>query len=103
MILGLLALALFCACRQADIRTVTIKAPGLKNQQCEGIVSNVLTRQDGVRPESIRFSPGAVTVTYDSMKVAIKNLEYAMAGVGFAANEIPAQQKAYEALPPECK
>jgi hypothetical protein len=43
-----------------------------------------------------------VRVRYDSIKLSIKNIEFAIAEAGFRANEVPADAKAAAALPAEC-
>ncbi len=91
------------ACRQRDIRTVTIDVPRMQGEECAGIVYNVLASLNGVRAESLEMEPGAVTVTYDSMRLALKNLEYALAEAGFQANEIPPDPDARERLPERCR
>ncbi len=91
------------SCRQRDIRTTTILCPKVMNEKSSEIVFRALSRTDGVQPDSIRFESGKVTVTYDSMKVAIKNLEYVIAEAGFDAGEFPADPKAREALPEELR
>jgi len=100
------ALALACAlnaCRMSDVRTVTVQVPQMKNAQCEKIISATLGKADGVDPNSIKFGRGTVTVTYDSMKLAIKNIEFVIAGAGFDADEIAASPEARAKLSPECK
>jgi copper chaperone CopZ len=89
------------ACRQVDIRTKTIKVAQMKNAGCEKIVMTALARTDGVFPEKIAVGAGQVTVTYDSMKVGLKNLEYVIAASGFDAGGTPADSKARAALPLE--
>jgi hypothetical protein len=42
-------------------------------------------------------------VTYDALKLGIKNIEYVIAGAGFDANDTPAPKEAREALPAECR
>lgn len=91
------------ACRQVDIRTKTIKVAQMKNESCEKIVVSALAKTDGVLPEKIVAGPGQVTVTYDSMKVGLKNLEFTIAAAGFDAGDTPADSKARAALPPECR
>ena len=98
-------LALAASCRQYDIRTVTIRVPDLLNAACENVIREALQGAEGVIRDSIRFGAGerAVTVTYDSMKTGLKNLEFVIADAGFDANDTPANAKAREALPPECR
>jgi copper chaperone CopZ len=91
------------ACRQVDIRTKTIKVAQMKSESCEKIVVAALAKTDGILAEQITVAQGQVTVTYDSMKVGLKNLEFTIAAAGFDAGETPADAKARAALPPECR
>ncbi len=91
------------ACRQRDIQTVTIEVPQLQGQECKQLLREVVSAMNGVRTADLVVETGSVTVTYDSMRLALKNLEYAIAGTGFQANEIPADPKARERLPELCR
>jgi hypothetical protein len=44
-----------------------------------------------------------VTVTYNSMRLAIKNIEYAITAAGFDVNEEQARPEARQALPEGCR
>ncbi|MDD5484111.1 MAG: heavy metal-associated domain-containing protein [Kiritimatiellae bacterium] len=105
---GLLALMmlagiLLCACRQQDIREITVKVPGLKNQACAKIIQDAFIRQPGVVAVRPDFQKRELGVTYNSMVIAIKNIEFTIAAAGFDANDTPAQTNAAAALPPECR
>jgi len=91
------------SCRQEDIRTKTIRVPQMKNAKCSQIVTAVLGKTEGVRPATIKAGEGTVTVTYDSMKLGLKNLEAIIAQTGFDANDTPADPKAQAALPADCR
>ena len=91
------------SCRQEEIRTRTFQVPQLKNEHAVRIVVDALSKVDGVIPEKIQGGKGTVTITYDSMKVAVKNLEFVIAKAGFNANDTPADPQAREALPADCK
>ena len=43
-----------------------------------------------------------LAVTYDSLILSRKNIEFAVADAGFAANQVPANVEAMKKLPPEC-
>lgn len=77
----------------------------MKNQACAQVVVNALGRQEGVQPGKVDvdFARRVVTVQYDSLMTARKNLEFAVAEAGFQANEVPANALAAGALPVECK
>lgn len=105
-LVGILLLsALTVSCRKQDIRTVTVRVPEMKNKACAQIIHNVLCKVHGVQGDKIQIdlTSRTVTVTYDSLKLALKNIEFDIAGAGFRANEIPAKPEAVKALPPECK
>lgn len=86
------------SCRQQDIRTVTITCPEVVGARAADVVAKALSRADGIRADSIRIEDGKVTVTYDSMKLALKNIEFTIAEAGFNAGEIPADSKARDAF-----
>lgn len=73
---------------------MTITLSGVSGEVDVQSVSNTLARLDGVFDNSITFQGRSVKVRYDSMKLARKNLEYAIAEAGFGANDIPARRAA---------
>ena len=80
-------------CRQQDLRTVTITLSGLSGGADAQSVSNAVAKLDGVFDQSISFhGTSSMTLRYDSMKLARKNIEYAISQAGFGANEIPAKR-----------
>ena len=88
-------LALGAGCRQQDLRTVTITLSGVSGEADVGSVSNAVARLEGVFKDKVVFSgTEAVTIKYDSMKLARKNIEYAVVEAGFGANDIPAKRRA---------
>lgn len=107
-----LALLAGSSCRRNDYRTFKIRVPGLKNEKCEELIQAALVRytqqpsmEGSIKLDRISFDKvgQSVTIEYDSMKVALKNLEHAIAAVGFPANDIPADTNAVAKLPPECR
>ena len=98
-----LIVALFFAsgCRLQDIRTVEIHAPRVRSPEARAIVLPALKMLRGVDLAATTFDyeNGVVTVTYDSMLVAVKNIEFAFTESGFDANELPAEPLAKARLP----
>jgi len=92
------------SCRTRDVRTVLILVPEMKNAACSDIVVKAVAGCVGVNPSKIVVSlpKRTVTVSYDSLLTALKNIEFAVADSGFQANEVPAKQEAARKLPPEC-
>ena len=99
----LMTVILLASCRQQDIREVVIKTPGLKNQACAKLIQDAFMRQPGIVSVRPDFQGREIVVKYNSMVIALKNIEFTIAGAGFDANDTQAQTNAATALPPECR
>ncbi|MFW5871380.1 MAG: hypothetical protein ACOC6C_02745 [Verrucomicrobiota bacterium] len=107
----ILTFSLLClfavSCRRNDFRTVIIHVPGMKHKACaERIVNAARRRSSGPEgSENIRINMDerTVIVTYNSLKHSLKNIEHDIAKSGFTANNVPADPRAREQLPPECR
>jgi Copper chaperone len=87
----LAAVALLVAgCRVSDKREMTVNLPGMASQADIETVRKAVTALPGIEKDSLAFSNGRLTLTYDSMQVAKKNIEIAIAEAGFDANGIKA-------------
>ena len=104
-LLMFLALGMAGACRQTDIRTVAFAVPQVTNAACEARVRAALQRLKGIDHPAMVFdlAAGTVTIRYDSMVLANKNIEHVIIAAGFDANELKADPAARAALPPECR
>lgn len=93
------------SCRQRDVRSVVVHVPEMQNMACASVIRDTVLAVPGVErsPEiKIDLQKRTVTVTYDSMVTAIKNIESAVADRGFVANGRPADKAARANLPKEC-
>jgi copper chaperone CopZ len=92
------------SCRKQDVRTLMLHIPDMQNDACEKVVVGRLKGVAGVKPETIRVDrpTRTVTVAYESLFLSRKNIEFAIAEVGFSANGVPADAEARAKLPPEC-
>ncbi|OVE75365.1 hypothetical protein BVX97_04630 [bacterium E08(2017)] len=77
----------------------------MKNIACAEVVRNSLKGLIGIKPQDvvIDLNTRTVTVQYESLVTAKKNVEYAIARSGFDANAIPADKEAAAKLPKECR
>lgn len=88
----------FCAagCRVRDVRTATLRVNGLADEAALARAESALRALPDSRLRSGRgdtemslkilssdFSSGELVVRYDSMKVGVKNLQWALAEAGF--------------------
>ncbi len=91
--LAILALAFLCSsgCRKRDIRKISISVPAMTNDAAAAIVVGSLSHFGPAVPKiDPDISQGRLIVVYDSMILARKNLEYAIAQAGFDADETKA-------------
>ena len=116
ILLPLLLAAAAAGCRVRDVRTATIRVPGLRNEACSNEIAKALSRLPDtrladdrndtemcLRIEAVDFATGDLTVRYDSMRVGVRNLEDAIAGAGFDTPTFPANEAARAKLPPACR
>ena len=104
----LAALLLLTGCFRPENRTITVSVPQMKSQECaERIVDSFKLGRpdhvDGVISVTPNLEKKTVEVTFESLKISIKNVQFTIAGVGFDADEIKAGEEARKALPPGCK
>jgi cation transport ATPase len=94
----MLLIVCLAGCRKQDMRTVVVAVPGLKNQACAQVIQNAFMRQPGIKAIWPDFQQHTLTVTYDSMVIARKNIEFTIAGAGFDANDIRAPTNAVKQM-----
>ena len=89
IILAIMLVCVFAGCRRTDVRDFTIAIPGM-TQADEPAIKGAIAMYGGVDKSSIKFdvSAGTLSLKYDSMQVAKKNLELAIAKAGFTANGV---------------
>ena len=92
--LSLIALfvALLSGCRVSDVRELTVNVPAMAGEADVQRIRKAVEPLVGVKKDQLAFDVAGkkVTVVYDSMQIANKNIEIAIAEAGYAANEIPA-------------
>ncbi|MFA7173191.1 MAG: hypothetical protein WC340_07215 [Kiritimatiellia bacterium] len=90
-----LAVMVLCGCRIQDQRELAIKVPQMKTEADVIKVRTSLLPLRGIDLEHAKFDLAAQTVTlsFDSMVIAHKNIEIAIAEAGYDANEVGAIKK----------
>lgn len=103
--LCVVVLAGLSGCRRVDARTMKIDVPAMRSVECAHIVGQAVSALKGVHPELtvIDLNDRTVTVTYDSIRIALKNIEFAIADAGFQANDVPPDKERQKSLPEECR
>ena len=83
------AACLVAGSRRTDVRDFTVSIPAM-TAESEAQIRQSLAMFGGVEKASLKFDQGAKTLTlrYDSMQLAKKNIEMAIAKAGYEANGI---------------
>ena len=85
----LVAVCLAAGCRRTDVRDFEVEIPAL-SAESEAAIRQSLAGFSGVDKSSLKFDRQAkkLTLRYDSMQLAKKNIEMAIAKAGFEANGV---------------
>ena len=81
---------LVSGCRVSDVRPLTVKVPAMAAEDDVQRIRKALSSLNGVNKEQAVYDvkEHKITLTYDSMVVANKNIEIAIAEAGYDANGI---------------
>lgn len=104
LVTGIMIFGLGSGCYRQEKRTLEVSVPQMKTPECGKIILDALMGPiEGIETANPDYEKHIVTVTYNSTKVGIKNIEFVIAGVGFDANDIPAKPEAHQSLPADCR
>lgn len=83
------AAAVLAGCRRTDVREFAVSIPGMVESD-RGAIEDALRMYGGVDKGSYSFDyeKKVLTLRYDSMQVAKKNIEMAIAAKGLSANGV---------------
>lgn len=80
-----------------------MNVPALNGPECAEIIRTALNGVSGVRDIAIDLTNKTVTVTYDRLNIADRNIELVVSAAGFDANATLANPQAYGKLTDNCK
>ena len=100
-----MATFLVMGCFRKEILTVEITVPQMRSEECAQHVANALRRleAEALRDVQLDIERRVARITYDSTRLGLKNLEYALTTAGFNANDKEAEPVLREALPEGCR
>lgn len=92
LLFPLLGVLLFSGCRETDVREMTINVPGMTDDADVQRIRKALAPLNGVNKGDAVFDLKGkkIALKYDSMVIAKKNIEIAVAEAGYDANSIGA-------------
>lgn len=92
-------------CFRQEVLTVEIAVPQMRSDACAQNVVQAISRleADAILRAEMNVDRRVVSITYDSMRLGLKNIEHAISMAGFDANDVLARPDARAALPEECR
>ncbi len=98
------ALLFGCAKQSSpEVATTLVKTPTIVCGSCEKNIKNALGKVAGVQEVQVDTKAKTVQVRYESAKTSVEQIETAITGAGYNANERKRDQAAYEKLDACCK
>ena len=97
---ALLVLSLMAAGPKSE--TIRIKTSS-QCDMCKERIEEVLAFERGVKSSELDLETQVVTVTYKAGKTTPEKIRKAISKVGYDADDVPADEKAYKKLPACCK
>lgn len=87
---------------QENIKTASIKTSA-QCDMCKSRIEKHLSKQDGIIESDLHIETAICSVKYDSTKISPDDIRLEISKVGYDADDIKANKRAYEKLPKCCK
>ncbi len=87
---------------KTGIQTITIKTSAVCDM-CKETLEKAMAYEKGVKTSTLNVDTKILTVTYDPKKTSPEKIKLAVTKVGYDADEMPADAKAYDNLDGCCK
>ncbi len=102
MVLALVSFATQAQTQDANQKTITIKTSAVCDM-CKSTIEKAMAYEKGVKSSSLDVDSKLLTVVFDTRKTDANKLKKAVTEVGYDADELPAQERAYNKLDDCCK
>ena len=103
LIISSLCILIFTGCFRQEVRTIVVEVPQMHSAACGQVIQDALVRGDGILSAHPDLLAKTISVTYESTKIAAKNVESIIADVGFRANDRPPDETVRATLAAECQ
>lgn len=102
-LLAFLGFAIQGVAQQKAVQKVVISTPTVQCEMCKDRIEKYLSREPGVSSVKVDFKKKTTTVTYLTDRNNIEQLKAAIANTGYDADDVTAEEGAYNKLPKCCK
>lgn len=103
MVVAVLAVLAMTSCFRPDRRTIVVAVPQMSSPACFAEVQKALQAVEGIEGAKPDYDKRTLAITYNALKLGIKNIEFVVAGAGFDANGTEAPASAKANLPEGCR
>ncbi|CAN5842690.1 hypothetical protein BH11BAC4_BH11BAC4_24770 [soil metagenome] len=101
--IALLGLILTTFAQQKVNDKAVIKTPTVQCDQCKDRIERYLAHQYGITSVKVDVKKKTTTVTWITDRTNIETIKAAIANVGYDADDVEAEETAYNRLPKCCK
>jgi len=85
------------------VQKVVIKTPTVQCEMCKDKIEKYLGREPGVSAVKVDYKKKTTSVTFLTDRNNIEQLKTAIANAGYDADDVTAEESAYNKLPKCCK
>ncbi len=102
-LLSLAGLVTVSFAQQKAVQKAVIKTPTVQCEMCKEKIEKYLGREPGVSAVKVDYKKKTTSVTFLTDRNNIEQLKAAIANVGYDADDVTAEEGAYNKLPKCCK
>ncbi len=102
LVIIVLVLSFTAFAQKNDVAELKIKTSA-QCEQCKERIEKAMAFERGVKSSVLDVETKVLTVSYLKSRTTPDKIRKAVAAVGYDADEVPADPKAYASLPPCCK
>jgi copper chaperone CopZ len=101
---SLVILAGYTASAQVNQKKAEVKIQtSAQCEMCKSRIESALAYESGIIRSTLDMETKILTVKYRPSKLTVTDIKKKVAAIGYDADEIPADEEAYQALPTCCK
>ncbi len=102
-LLSLVGLVTMSFAQQKAVQKVVINTPTVQCEMCKDRIEKYLTREPGVSAVKVDYKKKTTSVTFLADRNNIEQIKTAIANAGYDADDVTADEEAYNKLPKCCK
>lgn len=102
-LLAFLGCIMFSFAQQKAVEKVVISTPTVQCDMCKDKIEKYMFKQYGINSVKVDVKKKTTTVVYITDRTNVENIKTSIANAGFDADDVTAEETAYNRLPACCK